>query len=96
MAQETHALENSWIVGDMARHYTCNPASLEVLTHLGILATAHHLGCEDSREVLWIPKSIYDERGLNFSPEDIQLVSERLMRDITHEEKTGVYKNILI
>jgi hypothetical protein len=46
-------------------HYTCNPPKGEVLTKEGILPLGNSFGCEDSREVLLIPESVFSKIGLN-------------------------------
>lgn len=92
MAQKPHSLEGTWIAGDHVRHYTCNPPSSTYLNSLGITQMGIELGCEDPREVLLIPKSVYQERGFHVKDTDIGIISESLMRNLTREEKKPLLK----
>jgi len=62
-------------------HYTCNAPSQEVLDKYGIESIGQKFGCADTREVLQIPKSIYDKAGFSelYDKDILELNLEKLM-----------------
>lgn len=73
-------------------HYTCNPPKEEILAKNGVSALGNKFGCNDSREVLLIPESVFSGIGITPSTDKhiatIQL--ENLMRS-WHNEKNILF-----
>ena len=83
MAQEPHSLEYTGILKDgRVFHYTCNSPPNERLTKHGIEPIGDNFGCGDSREVLLIPKRVYESYGYLVRESDIKIVSENLLRKL--------------
>jgi len=84
MPQKPHSLEYTKELADgRVFHYTCNPPSMEVLDRFNIKAIGDSLGCVDPREILVIPSEVYRNHGYMVRRDDLQIVSEHLLRDLS-------------
>ncbi len=78
MERKLHRLEFTGILKDKIWHYTCNSPSTEVLKKYDIEAIGEKYQC-DPREILLIPKQLYENRGIPIRKEDITIQSENLL-----------------
>jgi hypothetical protein len=78
MERKPHQYEFTGILKNKIWHYTCNAPSLEVLTKHNITAYGEEYGC-DAREILLIPKTVYEKQGISIDKEDITIQTESLL-----------------
>jgi len=73
------------MVNSSVWHYTCNAPENPVLTRNGIQTIGDQFNCQDPREVLLIPQSLYEQYGLPIKNDPIilSLQSETLLRRLS-------------
>jgi hypothetical protein len=78
MERELYSLEFTGILTEDIWHYTCNSSSFEILEKYRIKSIGEKYHC-DTREILLIPKKLYEERGIPIREADITIQSETLL-----------------
>jgi hypothetical protein len=94
MAQKLHGLETTAYIKsiDSVFHYTCNPPSDDILNKHNIKPIGINFNCGNNREVLIIPKELFDKFGYSVSDDKniLTMNSEYLLRDL---ERIYIGKN---
>ncbi len=87
MGHKAHSLENFPYFSSASQkivHYTCNAPPMEILNKHKIKCSGRDFGCQDEREILLIPTSIYLKFGFRKLTDRriLQLNLENLMKKL--------------
>ncbi len=84
MTRKIHKLEiTKQLESGNIFHYTCNPPKKKTLEKYNIRSIGEDIGCNDSREILIIPPQLYKENGYYIREDDLKIVSEALLRELS-------------
>lgn len=84
MTQKPHSLEVTAYISskNSVLHYTCNPPEQRILEENNIECLGANFDCKDPREMLLIPKKVYDFLGYQITKDKdiLKINSENLLR----------------